>query len=278
MDYKERIKKLPFAGKKLVGIYSWYLRLANGKFLKKNLELKNKFAGKRCFVIATGPSINKQNLKQLAGEISISVSNFFLHSDFNIIKPAYHLFVPSHPPVTIEQYGAIFKDAEAHFPIGQNILVSITDKHIVEKFGAFKRQNVYYYFVRRKPLTAKETINFSKQLPAIQTSAQIGIYLGMYIGAKKICLLGCDHDWILHLGETRHFYDEKYSVLSRMDYNEWFGGTEHQFESHLNLWRGYKAIRDYSAKLGIKIYNLSPVSILDVFPKADFDEMLRNNR
>ena len=100
----------------------------------------------------------------------------------------------------------------------------------------------------------------------------------MYIGAKKICLLGCDHDWILHLGETRHFYDEKYSVLSRMDYNEWFGGTEHQFESHLNLWRGYKAIRDYSAKLGIKIYNLSPVSILDVFPKADFDEMLRNNR
>ncbi|KKU68836.1 MAG: hypothetical protein UX89_C0001G0027 [Parcubacteria group bacterium GW2011_GWA2_47_16] len=275
MDYKEKIKKIPFAGKKLVGIYSWYLRLKNGKFLKKNLELKNKFAGKRCFVIATGPSINKQDLKQLAGEISISVSNFFLHPDFNIVKPTYHLFVPSHLPVTVEQYGAAFKDAEAHFSAGQNILVSISDKHIVEKFEVFKKQNIYYYFIRRKPLGKKETIDFSKPLPFIQTSVHIGMYLGIYIGAAEICLLGCDHDWILHMGETRHFYDEKNSALSKAGYNEWSGGMEHQFESYLNLWRVYKAIRDYSAKPGIKIYNLSPMSILDVFPKADFDEKLR---
>lgn len=276
MNYKEMLKQIPFLGRKFVGVYSWYLRFQDKKILRKNLALKNKFPRRRVFVIATGPSINKQNLKQLAGEVSISVSNFFLHPDFATIKPTYHLFVPSHLPVTVEQYGAVFKDAEAHFPVGQNVLVSTSDKHIVEKFNAFKKQNVYYYSIRRKPLTAKETIDFSKQLPFIQTSVHIGMYLGIYLGAKEICLLGCDHDWILHSGETKHFYDEKVSVLSQMGYNEWSGGMEHQFESHLNLWRVYKAIRDYSAKLGIKIYNLSPVSILDVFPMADFDEIVRN--
>lgn len=275
MEYREKIKNLPFAGKKLVSLYSWYLRLRNQRFLKKNLELKNKFAGKRCFVIATGPSIKEQNLKQLAGQPSISVSNFFLHPDFNIIKPAYHLFVPSHPPVTIEQYGAVFKDAEAHFPSGQNILISITDRHIVEKLNVFKNQNIYYYFVKRRPLGKNENVDFSKQIPLIQTSAHIGIYLAIYLGAKEICLIGCDHDWIMHMGVTRHFYEEKNSVLSKTGYNEWSGGMEHQFESYLNLWRVYKAIRDYSLRLGIKIYNLSPVSILDVFQKADFDGILK---
>lgn len=274
---KETLKNLPYIGKKLTGWYSWLIRLQNRKVLKKNIELKNIFAGRRVFVIATGPSIKNQDLKKLAGELCISVSNFFVHPDFNIIKPAFHLFVPSHEPLTPEQFGIWMKDAENHFPEGQNILISITDKHIVDKYKVLKKQNVYYYFVRRKPLDEKDEIDFSKQLPSIQTSVQIGMYLGIYLGVKKIYLMGCDHDWILHLQETRHFYDEKKSVLSENHYNEWVEkdlGTE--CEAYGRLWNIYRRIRRYASTHDILITNATAGGLLDLFPRKKMEDILEN--
>lgn len=273
---KETIKNLPLVGKKLVGWYSAYLRLQNRKVLRKNLELKNKFAGRRAFVIATGPSIKNQDLKKLAGELCISVSNFFVHPDFPIIKPEYHLFAPTHMPLTPEQFSTWMKDAEAHFPEGQNVLISVTDKHIIDKYGLLKKQNVYYYFVKRKTLEASETIDFSKPLPAIQTSVHIGIYLGVYLGVSEIYLLGCDHDWILHLGETRHFYDEKKSVLSQANYDEWAPDLEPEFAAYVNLWKIYKLIRNYARSHNIRLVNCTPGSLLDVLPKINLDEIIGN--
>lgn len=274
---KETIKNLPVIGKKLTGWYSRYLRFTNRKVLKKNRELKNRFAGRRAFVIATGPSIKTQDLKGLAGELAISVSNFFVHPDFNIIRPAYHLFAPIHPPVTEEQFGMWMKDAESRFPEGQNVLVSISDKHIVEEYGVLKKQKVHYYYVNRNPLTTDGTIDFSKEIPLIQTSVQIGMYLALYLGVKEINLLGADHDWILHLKETRHFYDEKESVLTQKGYNEWQGtdlGTE--CESYGRLWNIYKRIRAYAAQRAISITNCTAGGLLDVFPRKNLQDVLQN--
>ena len=275
---KETLKNIPVLGRKLVGIYSWYLRLKDRKFLKKNLELKDTALGKKCFIIATGPSIKTQDLKPLAGYLSISVSNFFVHPDFKIIKPEYHVFAPSHPPITDEQYGAMLKDSDNHFPHGQKILLSITDKHIVEKFELFKNQNIFYYFLSRKPLSQKETINFSEALPSIQTSPHIAMYLAFFLGTAEINLLGCDHDWILHLGETRHFYDEKNSVLAQAGYNEWTQtdlGTE--CEAYGRLWAIYRRMRLYSSTHGIKIINTTAGGLLDLFPRKSLEDAVKRN-
>lgn len=272
---KEMIKNLPVLGKRLVGLYSWYLRMKNRKFMVKNRELKKLFSGRRAFIIATGPSVKEQNLKGLAGKLSISVSNFFLHPDFKTIAPKYHLFVPSHPPVTSEQYAAVFKDAEAHFPADQNILVSVSDKGIIEKYGAFKNQNIYYYTVKDTNLKVSEEIDFTKPIPRIQTSAQIGLFLAIFLGAQELYLLGCDHDWILHLGETRHFYDEKQSTLSKDGYNEWkdrdFGD---ECESYSRLWTVYRQIRAYARARGVAIYNSTEGGLLDVFPRKKLEDVL----
>jgi len=271
---KERIKSTPLIGHLTVSLYSKYLRYRNRKFLSKNKTLRDAKRGARCFIIATGPSIKTQDLKPLKGEFCISVSNFFLHPDFNVIKPEFHLFVASHPPVTEEQYGAWFKDAEKRFPPGQKVLISITDKHIVERYKAFKNNDVFYYSLGHKPL--KDSIDFSKDIPMMQTSAQTAMYLALYLGTKEMVLLGCDHDWLLHLGETRHFYNEKQSVLTQKGYNEWFEeDLEVQFSSHVHLWQVYKQIRAYCSKRNIPIYNCTPTSLLDVFPKKKLEEVLQ---
>jgi hypothetical protein len=271
---KEKIKKIPFLGTKLVSVYAWYLRLNNRKFLKKNFGIKNKFAGRRCFILATGPSISSQNLLKLAGEFCISVSNFFVHPDFKTIKPVFHLFAACHPPITEGQFVALLQDAEKHFPEGQKIFISITDKYVVDKYELFKKHNIYYYYLGLKTLKITDKINFTKQLPKIQTSPQIAIYLALYLGAKEIDLLGVDHDWILHIGKTKHFYDEKQNAASQTGYNEWVGDLEHEFLSYLNLWRIYKMIRTYAAVKKIPIINLTPGGLLDIFPRKTLEETL----
>jgi len=277
--FKEKIKKIPFLGRKVVSAWSWYLRFQESKTLRLNEKFKNAFAGRKCFIIATGPSIKRQDLKKLKGQLSISVSNFYVHPDFAEIKPEFHLFAAMHPPITEDQYSAMLKDAEKHFPHGQKILMSIGDKHIVEKFNALKKQNVYYYSLGLKNIKPKSTIDFSKQLPTIQTSPHIAIYLAIYLGAKEINLLGCDHDWILHFGETRHFYDEKKSVLSQKGYDEWRGsdfGTE--CAAYASLWEKYRRMRAYASAHGITVINCTDGGLLDVFPRKNLEAALETKQ
>lgn len=271
------IKKVPFLGKKAVQAYSYYRRFTNKKYLRQNRALVHSESGKRAFILATGPSINTQDLKPLNSELCISVSNFFLHPDFKRIQPNYHVFAPSHHPITEAQYVVLIRDAEHHFPERQNVLLSITDKYVIEKHQLLAKANIYYYFLGHKALGSKREIDFTTQIPAIQTSPHIAIYLALYLGAKEINLLGVDHDWILHLNESRHFYKEKESALSKMGYDEaWERSKDYQteFEDYVRLWKRYKDIRSYAGKRNVNIFNCTPQSLLDVFPRKKMEDAL----
>ena len=70
--------------------------------LRKMLSGNEKFRGchknERCFILATGPSVNSQDLTVLQNEICISVAEFYHHKDFKTINPMYHVEAPSHDP------------------------------------------------------------------------------------------------------------------------------------------------------------------------------------
>lgn len=273
---KEKIKNIPILSAVLLRLY-WFFYV-NPKYkrcVRKTIELKNSERGKRCFIIATGPSIKTQNLGQIQGEMCISVSNFFIHPDFNKIKPRYHLFAASHPPITNEQYTALLRDAEKHFPDGQSVLISVTDRHLVEDNGLFKSQKVYYYYLGGKDLAKESDIDFSREIPLIQTSAQTALYLGFYLGCKEFYMLGCDHNWVLNIGKVEHFYEEKNNAMTQLGYNGWHSedlGVE--FASCANVWRIYRLIREYAKDRKISIYN-SPSSLLDLFPKKNLEDFIR---
>ena len=79
-------------------------QLARHALLAENQKLYNRHQGERCFILATGPSINSQSLRDLAGQTCISVSNFFVHPDCSAIRPRYHCVAPFHPPITEEAW------------------------------------------------------------------------------------------------------------------------------------------------------------------------------
>ena len=66
--------------------------------LNSNTRFNAIHSGRRCFILATGPSIKEQNLVGLEGELCIAVSHFFLHPAINVIRPNYHVVAPYHSP------------------------------------------------------------------------------------------------------------------------------------------------------------------------------------
>ena len=183
------------------------------------------------------------------------------------------MFAASHSPVTDEQFRLWFEDAGKKMPEGQNVVVALSDKYLVDKYKLFQKQNVYYHSTgERDP--SYGPIDMTKMLPRIRTSPHIATYLALYLGAKKVFFLGIDHDWILHYGKTVHFYDEKKSVLTQANYNEWSKDFGTVLESHVRLWRVYKEIKSYADKKGIDMINCTPGSLLDVLPMKKLEEVI----
>lgn len=56
-----------------------------------------------------------------------------------------------------------------------------------------------------------------------QTSAQLAIQVGMYMGLKEVVLVGFDHDWLASPDYSKHFYSsekDKTDLLNRHNYLE----------------------------------------------------------
>ena len=243
------------------------------RILKKNSQLKNTAKNiDRCFILATGPSIREQDLSGLEDEFCISVSNFFVHPLFKKINPRYHVFAGSHPPITPEQMADWWRDAEGHFR-GSNvdIFIHAVNKNVQENFGLFKDHKVYYYLGE-----GKYPVDFAKAIPKIQTVVHVAIYLAMYLGFKEIYLLGCDHSWLLHHGISQHFYKEEQHSFTRNNYSEWSEVKDigYEFKTHAKLWDVYRKIRSEAAKINCNIFNATPKSMLDIFPKKNLSEVL----
>lgn len=252
-------------------------KIGVGKFsgvLKNNQNLKGSSNKKRCFILATGPSIKEQNLDGLENESCISVSNFFVHPLFHKIKPHYHVFAGWHPPITPEQMGEWWADATSHFKeTSLNVFIHARNKNIKERFSVFSQQPVYYYLDG-----GDFPIDFTKAIPPVQTVVHIAIYLAMYLGFKEIYLLGCDHSWLLHYGTSQHFYKEEEHSFTRNNYSEWSEVKDigYEFKTYADLWNIYRKIRFEAQKENCKIFNATPQSILDVFPRVNFSEVINS--
>lgn len=69
--------------------------LKNYQTLKNNHKYVNKYKGKRCFIIANGPSLNSQDLTLLKDEITFGVNNLMATNAYNQILPKFYTIVDS---------------------------------------------------------------------------------------------------------------------------------------------------------------------------------------
>jgi hypothetical protein len=245
------------------------------QILSQNDELKNKHAGQRCFILATGPSIKNQDLKPLKDELCISVSNFFMHPDYDLIRPRYHCIAPFHPPITEPAWNAWMRDVEAR--TAQAILFfALSDKARNSQLGMFAEREKHYLDFRGSwEDLQRNGVDLTMPTPAAQSVAIMALQVALFLGCNPIYLLGCDHDWILHMNESRHFYCEDQHALNRMGTSEWFGADFASYcQDCVELWNQYKRLRCIAESKHVMVANATAGGCLDVLPRASYEAVI----
>lgn len=249
------------------------LSIEDRGLLAVNSELRDRHKGKRCFILATGPSIKKQDLRPLRNELCISVSNFFVHPHYDIIKPRYHCIAPFHFPISEDGFQAWLKD------IGQTtraatMFFNLGDRGRVNRNSYFEGHDVRFLGFRTdKSTIINNSIELTENVLNPQSVTIMALQIVIYMGFQKIYLLGVDHDHILHIGEMKHFYEERKNAMQT---NEWFlPNLGNEFANNWHLWEQYIDIKRYADKRHIGIYNATEGGLLDVYPRVAFDEIVR---
>lgn len=233
------------------------LHLRKDLFYNPELEkFRDIHKGKRCFIVATGPSLRIDDLDILYhnGGICISVNGIFRAFAQTKWRPDYY----------------VISDLKAGHTWKNEILAFHTQaKFIADHVYCFNDKhydNIYSWHLIR------ETNDHG--VPAFSDDFARGAHWGhtviydgamqlaVYMGFKEIYLLGTDCT-VYSDGRVPHFGD---------DISEYESGLQ------ARLWQkkitcAYHVAKQYADSHGIKIYNATRGGELEVFPRVDFDSL-----
>ncbi len=240
--------------------------------LDENRKFKNIHRGQRCFILACGPSINKQDLKLLKGEICISMSSFYLHQDYKFIDPIYHALSASDQMIP-EKYWTDLCESLSKNCANKIMFFALSDRETLLRY--LWHETHFLDFTGSILEMQTNGIDLCKPTPGPATASVMPLMIAVYMGFSEIYLLGFDHDWVTHLGITTDFYSQDKHVINRhydpakIDLDD----LEPQWGMLAGLWKQYKAIRTVAYRMGIKIFNTTQGGLLDVFPRVRYESI-----
>lgn len=263
--------------------------LSKDEVVMRNKVFNNIHKGKRCFVIANGPSLKNQDLSFLKNEITIATNTIWKHPEMKHWRPTYYCNSHIEPLNNREKnLGPGFENPsiEDGLKYWKNVKTILHDSIYFipysgytnnKKTGFLPEKQTYYIPSLPYPLfeTIPEFPDLTHGIPGMQDSSQNAIMLAMAMGCSPIYLLGCDHDWYMNLGPEKHFFDgpaigegtkiESDSSKTDMLGNMWFAWV---------LWRGHVNLRDIAEKNGVEIINATGGGVLDVYKKARYEDIV----
>lgn len=250
----------------------------------RNEIFKDIHAGERCFILATGPSINRQDLRPLSKEICIAVSEFYLHPDVDIICPSYHVEAPNHFPYdyeviqrSFENYEKLYKKDVTYFfghtPYKYSRL-NFLKRHPEYDSQYFYHLNYgYSLLLNDSNYDKKSQWDLTKRLFGVNSVIFTAIQVAVFMGFSTIYLLGCDHNHLsdVERGRSSHFYPDSKGVTD--DRSEW-PTTEQLLYSLHTRWGQYRLIQKFLEKTGQEVLNATAGGMLDVFPRVTLEEII----
>ncbi|MFH1832140.1 MAG: 6-hydroxymethylpterin diphosphokinase MptE-like protein [bacterium] len=254
------------------------------KTLNKNRILNNTHKNQRCFILGTGPSINKIDINKLKNEHCIFLSQFYLHKDYQHISPKYHLFSGMTPHLngkaTYDHWLKFFKQIEDSVPVKTALFMNYFDKNFILKHGFFSKHNVYYScFKKDLKKIFKDKINLTQVLYGATGIPIMAIQLAIGMGFKEIYLLGIDCCWDKET-HASHFYKTEASVVDHLgltpdDILANLDRIEDEYRAYLSLLDQFRALNTFGKSQGINIFNATKGGVLEIFNRVNYDSLFK---
>ncbi len=263
----------------------------NNTYLKDNSSFKNKFEGKRCFIIGNGPSLNDMDLSLLKDEYTFTVNQLPKNEQFESINTSFHLWSDSRFFKLDEKDEGDMALLETMKKVNSTdnkpiVFYEIAAKDMVEKFELNKELDIHYFaalqFTKKRYLK-KDNIDFTKVVCNWPTVVQIAITMAIYMGFSEIYLLGLDCTGFINIAESKlkdYSHGIKYafqmtdSEKKRMEKSNSMYSMKQELLCQAELFDDYDLISAYAKRKGIKIFNATRGGLLESFKRANYESVV----
>ncbi|MCF6171891.1 MAG: DUF115 domain-containing protein [Bacteroidales bacterium] len=290
MQFKFLVRKLftTFQRQGVKGIYIKSLRRVKSDCLrltlnnKKNKQewknLKNKYAGKRVFLIGNGPSLNKTPLYLLKDEYTMCFNRFSLFFERLNWTPSFFATTDNLvlSDLLTELDSVVSKSAYSFFPDihfrGEKFINKIEQKDNILW--------IHQLFGR----------GFSTNLPKVFPGGSViyeGFQILRHLGFKEIILLGVDMNFQIHKS-VKYLDSKSVDIISEQDDDpnhfdpRYFGKNRkyHQPEAFViqSIIDNLDFLGQNMDKFGLQILNAGYDSKVTSFPKVDFESLFQYDK
>lgn len=231
--------------------------------MKKMQSIKNSHTGERCFIVGTGASLTYDDLDKIKDEYSFSVNSIFLTYQKTSWRPnCYGIVDYLGYKEDISKYSnKDFNDYAKEF-VFLHSKIKIIGKR--DKLISILVNNANHQKYRMKKKLFKQEKELSICFYDCFTVTNMMIALAIYMGFKKIYLIGVDCDYS---GEKMHIEETLADQIRKND-------TSHLKPREDLMFYGYELMKKVAEEENCSIYNTTRGGKLEVFPKINLEEVI----
>lgn len=241
--------------------------------LAANVRLHGAYAGRRCFVLANGPSLASVDIDPLGEEITVVMNAFNQHPAMRHWQPVVHCaaepasaYTGPHPvPLRfLEELVSGYESTTHVFPIEM--------KAIFDQTGILPPERLVLVKQDGREAAEFDHIDLTGPIPSAHDTSILAVSVAIAMGCDPIVLLGLDYNWLSHRSINAHFYD---------DAAVWWDAEDLSKSSYLKMmkdsmpcWEAHAALFRIAAKNGQTILNATESSFLDAYPFTTLGDVM----
>jgi len=246
-----------------VKYYSFKLNYFSTIKKKEIRRFKDSHIGERCFIIGNGPSLKVEDLVKLKNEVTLSCNMIHRLTKNTDWLPYYYF---CHDPRYIRE----FSSELARVKCIHRFIGSYYETHKYVQSGFSNAQRTSFYYLDKNPTRSnvKFSNDVSKKVMPGTTVSYAMIQFAFYMGFKEIYLIGFDHSF------SKQIEHGKFRKSNRKDNFEGYGLVSNYVVDKDVISEAFKVALRVSKKSNVKIVNVTRGGELNVFERAELDEIL----
>jgi len=222
------------------------------------INLKNRYVGRRGFIIGNGPSLSPSDLEKLKNEITIASNKIYLIFDKTTWRPtiytvADHILWPKINEEALEYFKTV---------------------HIPNYLDAPRSENVVYWRSPFSLFTKRFSGDMSYGAYGGHTVTFENIQIAYHLGLNPIYLIGCDHSYSGEGVVTPGIAIRQSSHVSHFHPNYRKEGEIVMPAAISKMESSYSMAKKYIESRGGEIYNATRGGKLEIFNRVDLDKVI----
>jgi hypothetical protein len=237
-------------------------------------QFRNKFLGKRCFIIGNGPSLNNHDLSLLENEYTFGVNSFYYKTRETGFRP--YFYVVEDNSVMKENIQEI-RDFDAPFKFFPTVYKRLHPKTPNTFF--FEMNRGFYEKSSPNYAVPRFSTDATKELYCGQSVTYINQQLAYFMGFTEVYLIGMDFSYIIPKSHKR----TGDVLLSDSDdpnhfHKDYFGKGKTWKDPKLErVGNNYRMAKVVYESVGRKIYNATVGGSLEIFDRVDFESVFTSD-